>query len=171
MYKKFESERLLLIPTLEQDAELIYQLMNTPKFLKYVGDRKLYSVKAAEKYIQEKMIPQLNTHGYSNYSLIKKTDGTKVGTCGLYDRKGLAGVDIGFGLLPQYERLGYAHEAACRLMQAAIDEFQIEQIIAITSKDNISSQKLLEKLGLEIVGVTTLPNNKEELLLYKLKTI
>ena len=169
MHREFESERLLIRPTLEQDAELIYQLMNTPKFIKYVGDRELNSIEDAEKYIQDKMLPQLNTHGYSNYSLITKADGIKVGTCGLYDRDGVDGIDIGFGLLPQYEGLGYAYESASRLMKAAIEEFEIKEIKGITSKENIFSQRLLEKLGLEVVGTTTLPNDNEELLLYKLK--
>jgi hypothetical protein len=57
-YISFQSERLIIRPTLEQDAELIYQLMNSPKFIKYVGDRQLYSIKDVEKYIQDKMLPQ-----------------------------------------------------------------------------------------------------------------
>ena len=66
-YMSFQSERLIIRPTLEQDAELIYQLMNSPKFIKYVGDRQLYTVEDAEKYIQDKMLPQLHFLGYSNY--------------------------------------------------------------------------------------------------------
>ena len=99
-YKSFQSERLIIRPTLEQDAKLIYQLMNSPKFIKYVGDRQLYSVEDAEKYIQDKMLPQLHSLGYSNYSLINKKNGAKIGICGLYDREGLDGIDIGFGILP-----------------------------------------------------------------------
>jgi hypothetical protein len=53
-YMSFRSDRLIIRPTLEQDSDLIYQLMNSPKFIKYVGDRQLYSVENAEKYIQEK---------------------------------------------------------------------------------------------------------------------
>ena len=169
MFREFKTERLRIRPTLEQDAELIFQLMNTPKFLKYVGDRGINSIEDAEKYIQEKMHPQLNTHGYSNYSLIRKSDGIKVGTCGLYDRDGLDGIDIGFGLLPQYEGQGYAYEAASRVMRLAIEEFKIEEIKGITLKENIASQRLLEKLGLELIGTTTLPNDNREILLYKVK--
>jgi len=166
MQREFESERLLIRPTLEQDAELIYQLMNTPKFIKYVGDREINSIEDAEKYIQIKMLPQLNTLGYSSYSLITKADGAKIGTCGLYNRDGVDGIDIGFGLLPQYEGLGYAYESAHRLIKAAFEEFEIEEIKAITSKENISSQRLLEKLGLEMAGTTKLPNEDHEILLY-----
>jgi len=166
MDREFESERLLIRPTLEQDAELIYQLMNTPKFIKYVGDREINSIEDAEKYIQLKMLPQLSTLGYSSYSLITKDMGVKIGTCGLYNRAGVDGIDIGFGLLPQYEGLGYAYESAHRLMKAAFEEFKLEEIKAITSKENISSQRLLEKLGLTRVGTTKLPNEDHEILLY-----
>ncbi|MGB5667512.1 MAG: GNAT family N-acetyltransferase [Maribacter sp.] len=168
MYKEFETERLIIRPTLEQDAELIYQLMNTPKFIEYVGDRKINSIEDAEKYIRIKMLPQLNKLGYSCYSLIRKSDDLKIGTCGLYDRDGIDGIDIGFGLLPEYEGLGYAYESANRLKKAAFEEFEIEEIKAITSKENISSQRLLEKLGLEMIGTTKLPDENEELLLYKI---
>jgi len=169
MPREFESERLLIRPTLEEDAELIYQLMNTPKFIKFVGDRQINSIRDAEKYIQIKMLPQLNTLGYSSYSLITKADGSKIGTCGLYNRAGIDGIDIGFGLLPQYEGLGYAYESSHRLLKAAFEEFEIEEIKAITSKENISSQRLLEKLGLEMTGTTKLPNEDHEILLYTKK--
>ena len=102
-YKVFKSKRLIIRPTLEEDAELIYQLMNSQKFIKYVGDRQVYSVENAEKYIQDKMLPQLHSLGYSNYSLINKKNGAKIGICGLYDREGIDGIDIGFGILPEYE--------------------------------------------------------------------
>ncbi|WP_445711973.1 GNAT family N-acetyltransferase [Flavobacterium sp.] len=169
MHREFETERLLIRPTLEQDAELIYLLMNTPKFIKYVGDRKIYSIEDAEKYIQAKMLPQLHSLGYSSYSLIIKANGEKIGTCGLYNREGVDGIDIGFGLLPQYEGLGYAYESSQRLIKVAFEEFEIEEIKAITSKENISSQRLLEKLGLEKIGTTKLPNEDDEILLYTKK--
>jgi len=139
--------------------------MNTPKFIKYVGDREIHSIEDAKIYIQIKMLPQLDMLGYSSYSLIKKTDGLKIGTCGLYNRDGVDGIDIGFGLLPQFEGLGYAYESANRLLRAVFEEFEIDEISAITAKENISSQRLLEKLGLEIIGTTKLPNANEEFFL------
>lgn len=169
MYKEFETERVLIKPTSVGDAELIYQLMNTPKFIKYIGDRKIKSIETSENYIRNKMLPQLNDLGYSNYTLIRKSDNSKIGTCGLYDREGMDGIDIGFALLPEYEGLGYAYESANRLKKAAFEEFKIEEIKAITSKENISSQRLLEKLGLEKAGTIKLPNEDDELLLYKIQ--
>lgn len=115
------------------------------------------------------MQPQLERLGYSNYTLVRKIDNVKIGTCGLYDREGLEGIDIGFAFLPEYERKGFAFEAANKIKNVAFNEFGIKVISAITTKNNVSSQKLLEKLGLELTGTTKLPNDNEELLLYKIE--
>lgn len=171
MYKEFESERLVLKPTIENDAELIFALMNTPKFIRYVGDRNISSIDDAEDYIRTKMLPQLEDLGYSSYTIFRKSDHSKVGTCGLYKREGIDGVDIGFGLLPEHEGFGYAFESANRILQAAYEDFGITEIKAITSKENFASQKLLDKLGLERIGTTKLPNEEEEILLYRIQKV
>ena len=165
----FRSDRLIIRPTLEQDSDLIYQLMNSPKFIKYVGDRQLYYVENAEKYIQDKMLPQLHSHGYSNYSLINKKNSAKIGICGLYDREGLDGIDIGFGILPEFEGLGYAFESSSRIIKAAFDELEIPEIKAITTKENVSSESLLLKLGFKLNRTIVLPNESDELLSYKIE--
>ncbi len=114
-YQTFETERLILKPTSEEDAEFIFELFNMPKWLQFIGDRNIKTLENARAYIKTKMLPQLNRLGYCNYTLIKKTDNTKIGTCGLYDREGLKGIDIGFALLPGYERKGYAFESANKI--------------------------------------------------------
>lgn len=167
VHQNFETQRLFIRPTSEEDADLIFQLMNAPKFLKFVGDRRIYSIPDALKYIQTNMLPQLYNLGYSNYSLIEKISGDKIGICGIYDRDGLDGVEIGFGLLPKYEGSGYAYESSSRLIKAGFEEFEIQEIKAIVSKQNISSQRLLEKLGFEFNDLIKLPNEEVEVLQYK----
>ncbi len=169
MISKIETERLWLRPTNTEDAAFIYRLMNTPKWIQYIGDRKINSEQKAVDYIQEKMMPQQDRLGYSNYTVIRKSDQEKMGTCGLYDREGLAVNDIGFAFLPDYEGMGYAFEAASNLMRAGIQTIGLTVIDAITTKDNVASQKLLEKLGLSVIGDITLPNDDEELLHYRIK--
>jgi len=168
-YKSFETERLIIKPTDESDSEFIFELFNSPKWIKYIGDRSIKTVEHAKQYIKEKITSQFKKLGYSNYTLIRKEDNHKIGVCGLYDREGLQGIDIGFGFLPQYEGKGFAFEASNKLKDIAFNQFEIKTIVAITNKDNTSSQKLLEKLGLKPNGVTKLPNNNEELLLYKIE--
>ena len=144
-FKSFETKRLKLKPCSKEDAPFLLELLNTPKWIKYIGDRKIRSIADAEEYIENKMTPQLKKLGYSNYIVIRKSDGKKLGTCGLYDREGFDGIDIGFAFLPQYERNGYAYESAHKMMEVAKKHFKIDHISAITTKENIVSQKLLEK--------------------------
>ncbi|MFD2518750.1 GNAT family N-acetyltransferase [Salinimicrobium flavum] len=163
----FETERLFLRPVLEKDASVVLQILNTPKFRKFVGDRQVRTELEAASYISTKMLPQLKKLGFGNYAVIRKQDGVLLGTCGLHNREGLEGVDIGFAFLPQYEGQGYAYESAVRLKQAALEDFGIKQILGITSKVNFASQKLLEKLGLKFERMITLPHDEEEILLYR----
>lgn len=168
-YKSFETERLIIKPTTEADSSFIYELVNTPKWIKNIGDRNVNSNEDAANYIKNKITPQLEKLGFSNYTVIRKSDGIKLGTCGLYDRDGLDGIDIGFAFLPQFEKKGYAFESTSKLIEVAISDFKIKEIIGITTKENIASQKLLNKIGLKFEKMVNIPNDDEELLLYKFK--
>jgi [ribosomal protein S5]-alanine N-acetyltransferase len=165
----FETDRLILKPTSSEDAQLILMLLNTPKWLKYIGDRNVRTIYEAKEYINTKMTPQLERLGYANYTVIHKSSNEKLGICGLYDREGLDGIDIGFAFLPEYENKGYAYEAANKVKQLAFDEFEINEIKAITTKDNLASQKILEKLGMKTIGLTKIADDLEEVILYRLK--
>lgn len=168
-YKSFETERLYLRPTSEADAEFILELLNSPKWIENIGDRNIRTVEDAKTYIQSKYIVQLQRLGFSNYTIIRKIDDKKIGVCGLIDREGLDGIDIGFALLSDYEGKGFAFEAADKIKNLAFNEFGIKKLLAITTKPNLSSQKLLERLGFVSTETITLPNETEELLLYKVR--
>lgn len=164
----FKTERLWLKPTGIEDAEFLRQLMNTPGWLRYIGDRQIYTRLAAERYIEEKIIPQQVRLGFGAYTLFRREDGTKIGVCGLYDRPGIEGIDIGFALLPAFVGQGYAWEAASALKQIAFELFGLKKISGITRAENLASQRLLEKLGLVCRGEWWAPNEQEPLLLYEL---
>jgi RimJ/RimL family protein N-acetyltransferase len=163
----FETERLFLKPTTIEDASFIYELLNTPKWLQYIGDRNVASIKSAEKYIQENILPYFKKNGFSNYTVIKKEGLEKIGSCGLYDRKGLEGIDIGYAFLPQYEGKGYAFEAANKIKEVAFSVFKIPTLLAITSQKNLGSQKLLQKLDFKYDRLIKIPNDDDELMLYQ----
>ena len=167
-YQSFETEWLLIRPTKGEDARFILELLNSPKWLLHIGDRKVRTIEDAQNYIAAKITPQLERLGYSNYTVIRKSDHAKMGTCGLYDRDDVDGIDIGFAFLPQYEKQGYAFEAASVLMEAAFREFSISQLNAYTTRSNIDSQRLLEKLGMRFEKFTYLPDDPEELMFYTL---
>jgi RimJ/RimL family protein N-acetyltransferase len=168
-FESFETERLILKPTDITDAKFLLELMNSPKWLKYIGDRNIHTIKNAESYITEKVMTQFDRLGFGSYTVIRKSDGSKIGTCGLFDREGVSGIDIGFGFIPGYEKQGYAIESSLKIKDLAINKFGLKKISGITSKQNIPSQKLLEKLGLRYIKPLTLPNSDEEIMFYQLE--
>lgn len=167
-HKIFQTERLTLKPVSTDDVELIYRLYNEPKFIEFIGDRNIRTLEAAEKFITEKFLPHIKQFGFGNYVIIRKSDGEKLGTVGVFGREGLDVHDIGFALLPEFEGEGYAFEAANRLFEAAFSELGLKKISAITTHGNFRSQKLIEKLGLKFIKTVRLPGDDEELRYYEI---
>jgi len=165
----YETERLIIRPISLEDADLIFELYNMPRFIQFIGDRYIHSLSDAENYIKSKFLPQLERLGYGNYLIATKDGNHKIGGVGIFEREGLDIADIGFSLLERFENKGYAFEAAQKVKSVGMDEFGLQKISAITTKDNISSQKLIEKLGLKFQKYVILPNEEGELMYYETK--
>jgi RimJ/RimL family protein N-acetyltransferase len=142
--------------------------MNSPGWLQYIGDRQVYSKEDAVEYIRTRITPQFERLSYGSYTVLRKSDETKIGTCGLYDRDGINGIDIGYALLPDFQGNGYAFEAVDQLKGLAFNQFGLTKIHAITNKENLSSQRLLKKIGLRFDSFVTLPHQAEEVMLFSL---
>lgn len=56
---------------------------------------------------------------------------------------------LGYKLLPEYQKQGYALEAVSRLVTAVFEEEKLHRIEAYTLPDNINSISLLTRLGFE----------------------
>ncbi len=84
--------------------------------------------------------------------------------CGLIKRESLDDIDIGFALLPEYSKLGYAYEIAYATINHAKHVLGIEKVVAITDSNNVPSIKLLNKLGLQFEKSLNLSENDTVLL-------
>lgn len=142
-----ETERLVLREIVCDDAGFIFELLNTPSFLKYIGDRGVRSVDEARTFIEDRYRQSYRDHGYGLYIVEQKADGKPVGICGFVRRDALPGPDIGFAFLPQFEGKGYGYESATAIMAYGRDILGFEQVLAIVTPDNHASRRLLEKLG------------------------
>jgi len=163
----YETTRLILRPVIIEDAEFYFHLMNSPKWVQFIGDRHLKSPEDAALYIQQKMLPDWEKNDFGNFTIIRREDLVRIGTCGLFVREGLNGVDLGFALLSEYEGQGYAYEAASKIKDVAYEAFHLPELLAIALPENTDSLKLLKKMGFHAVGTTTLPGDEQEVLLLK----
>lgn len=61
-------------------------------------------------------------------------------------------VEMGYSVLPAFERHGYATEAARALMGWVFADTRVARVVAETLPDGIASQRVLVKLGLQLAG-------------------
>lgn len=163
----FETERLNVRWLEVRDSEFIFQLLNEPGWLQYIGDKGIRSLEDAENYISSGPRSMYERHGFGLFAVETKETQIPLGICGLIKRDGLEDVDLGYAFLAAYQSRGYAYEAAKGTLKYA-GKLGIKRIVAITSKDNRASYKLLEKLGMVLEGNVTLPHDTEELKLYSI---
>jgi len=159
-----ETERMIVRElNSASDAEFICALLNTPKFIQYIGDRGVRSNEDAAAFIDDRYRQSYRDHGYGLYAVEVK-DGTQIGMCGFVRRETLPGPDIGFAFLPDYERQGFGYESAAAMMNFGRNELGFTTIYAITSPDNDASGLLLEKLGFTFDKL--IPSGDETVKLY-----
>lgn len=149
----------------ELDASFILQLVNTPGWIRHIGDRNIHSVQDAEQYIVNGPVASYAKYGYGLWLIKRIEDDEPIGLCGLVKREYLPHPDLGYALLPQYEGQGYAIEAATAVVHHAQQVLSIPVIAAITTDDNVRSLRLLFKLGFDFIGMITPPQQDEELML------
>jgi len=162
-----ETNRLLLSKITVDDAPFILELMNTPGWIKYIGDRNIKTVEQAATYIKNNQLKVYETLGYGYYKMQVKAENLKtIGTTGLLKRNELDHVDIGFSMLPEYHGKGYGFEAANEIMKLAKNTFKLKTVSAITLPINKPSIHLLEKLGLSYQKTVKPFEDDKELLLF-----
>lgn len=141
------TDRLILNPFAESDAPFLNQLMNSPGYLQYIGDRGVRSDDEAAEYIKNKLMPSYDQYGFGFYIVRLRHMDFPIGLCGIVKRDNLEDIDLGFGFLDEYAGQGYAYEAGTAVMEYAAEYHGLDRLIAVTTEDNNRSRKLLEKLG------------------------
>ena len=144
-----ETERLILREFDLNDAKFTLQLLNTPLWLKFIGDKNVHNIKEAENYLTSGPMASYKEHGFGLWLVSQKESNKPIGMCGLIKRDYLAEVDIGFALMPDYAGLGYGYEIASATLTHSRNILLIDKVVAITDANNASSIKLLNKLGLQ----------------------
>jgi RimJ/RimL family protein N-acetyltransferase len=161
-----ETTRLSLREIDIGDSEFVVSLLNTPKFIKYIGDRGVRTAEDARVFIENRYRQSYRDHGYGLYTVALKEVEIPIGVCGFVRRDTLPGPDIGFAFLPEFEGLGYGFESADAIMGYGRNTLGFSQLFAITSQDNDISGNLLLKLGFSFQEIVTMSNG-EELKLYE----
>ena len=161
-----ETDRLRIREVEEDiDVEFMLELLNSPKFIRFIGDRNVRTLEESRDFIRTRYRKSYEDHGYGLYTVeLHAGDGSRgsqVGICGFVRRDSLPAPDLGFAFLPEHEGKGYGFESASALMGYGRDVLKFGELLAIASMDNEVSEKLLLKLGFVLDGIKEMPGGEK----------
>ncbi len=166
--KTLVTDRLVIrrMTTSTADVQFMLRLLNDPTWIRFIGDRGVRTEEDALRYLSTGPVPMYERLGYGLCIVESKESKRALGICGLTKRDYLDDPDIGFAFLPQHWGQGFAWEAASATLHHATGDLGVPRIVATTRPDNVSSQALLRKLGLQFERSFRHPDGDRDLQLY-----
>ncbi len=139
-----ETERLILRPWLEDDAEDLYKYASDPDVGPAAGWQPHTSVENSRDIIRD-VLSLPNT-----YAVCLKTDGRAIGSIGFH-RKDLAMYDdeyeLGYWIGKPFWGQGLIPEASREMLRYAFEELGMSRIWCGYYEGNVKSRRVQEKLG------------------------
>lgn len=156
---KLSSKRLDIIPLISSDIGFLAEdvtMLEASLDLTYKGEllegHLLDVIKGQHQKIQS---DSKNYLWHTFWLFVLKDDKAIIGSAcfkGLPDIYG--NVEIGYGISEDYQNKGYTTEAVSSLYKWALKQVGVKNVIAETEKDNIQSQRVLEKCGFKVYKET-----------------
>lgn len=151
---ELQTPRLILRPYRPEDWEAIHRYAAIPDFSQY--DVWGPNTEADTKKFVADCIGQLSQNPVQRYELAVelKADESLIGGCGLkrsLQDSGLAG--LGYAINPDFQRQGYATEAALALIRFGFEELGLSLVYAECDTRNLSSRRVMEKAGMKLATV------------------
>ena len=163
-----ETPRLQFRQLEPADAPFIFELVNDPDWLRYIGDRNVHSDADGVRYIRNGPMASYARHGFGLWRVALRDGDIPTGICGLLKRDTLPHPDIGFAYRPAHRGHGYGLEAAEATLRYGRTKFGLRTILAITSPDNDRSMALLRKAKMRFEGTVRLSPDQRESRLFSI---
>lgn len=142
--------RLRLRPLRADDLPALADIYMHPLVSRWIGTHTKQDV---ERDIEQQVEHQVAL-GWSFWAVEELGTGQLVGDCGLQplEHRGPE-VELGYDLHPSAWGRGLATEATREVMRQAFGPLSIGRVIAVVKPDHARSQRVLEKAGLDRVGM------------------
>ncbi len=143
-----ETPRLMIREMSLGDLDFVATMLADPEVMRYYP--KCYSREEAEAWIQ-RQINRYAKHGHGLWLVLDKRTGQPVGQVGLLIQH-VHGVDekeVGYLIHRPFWRRGLATEAASGCRDYAFDVLGRQRVISLIRPENVPSQGVARKLGLE----------------------
>lgn len=149
-----ETPRLLLRPPIAEDFEGWAAFMADGPASHFVGGPQARPT-AWRGFLQ--VAGAWTIQGFSMFSVIEKSTGRWIGRLGPWVPEGWPGFEVGWGIIPQAQRKGYAMEGATAAIDWAIGHLGWPNVIHCIDPENVASQSVARRLGSSIQRRTNLP--------------
>lgn len=149
--ERIETERLVLRkPRLDDAPEIFAAYAQDPEVTRYLTWRPHTSVEETHQFIGQ-MLKYWEIGRAYPYALTSKDSDTIIGMIAVHPDGYRLG--IGYVLARVHWGKGYIPEAAQALINWAFQQPSIYRVDATTDVENIASQRVLEKLGMQCEGI------------------
>lgn len=149
-FKSIETDRLILRLWTEEDLAPFFEMNQDPKVIEFLPGA--MSRDQVEVFF-EKVRGHFETYGYGLWAVELKRTGEFIGYTGLarvtFEAPFTPAVEIGWRLASAHWRHGYATEAALAVMDFAAKNLPLSEIVSFTVPQNLRSQNVMEKIGME----------------------
>jgi ribosomal-protein-alanine N-acetyltransferase len=131
------------------------------------GDKETDPEKRAIHWIEWQLL-RYKEKRFGLHALIEKHTGAFIGQCGLLlqEINGAPEIEIGYHILPEYRKQGFAVEAARVFKHYALRDLGLNSVVSLIHTDNIASQRVAEKNGM--LREQELRIDKEDFYIYRI---
>jgi len=160
-----ETERLILRILKPEDANAYFELSQNEGFrLFQISDYRRSSAEDARQWI-EKVASYHQRNGFGIVGVFTKKEGLLVGLGALkyLDQERNSPVELMYRISDLHWGRGYGSEIASKLTHYAFNQAYLPSIVAMVDPHNLSSKKILSKLGFTFKEITEIGSFKEEL--------
>lgn len=142
-----ETERLLLRKVRMSDAEVLFKLRSNANAMQYIPRELPKTIDDSKKMIKRIYRMERSNKGI-NWMIEVKENKDAIGYIGIFrikkeDHRG----EIGYMILPEFWRKGYASEALKAIEKLAFMHFKFHSLEADIDPENTSSRKVVESNG------------------------
>lgn len=162
MFKYFPKQ----LPTLETERLIIREITDDDiqHIIPIIRVEGLTATNLEEaKVLMDKINAKYKAQNLLNWGMVFKETNEMVGSCGYYRGFENNIGEIGYIIMPQFRRMGFAVEASQALIDYGFKTLKLSNISAYTTDDNEGSIAVLKKLGL-----TQVDSEKPDLIKYLL---
>ncbi|SFS41096.1 GNAT family N-acetyltransferase [Paenibacillus sp. 453mf] len=145
-----ETSRLMIRDFIIDDWIDVHKYASNPKVTEYTlwGPNNEDETKS---YVSQQIVlQQSNDRTDFEFAVILKETKQLIGGCGIYIREKNA--EIGYCFNSEYWGSGYASEASNALLKLAFENFNIHRVYATCRPENVGSEKVLRKIGMNMEG-------------------